>query len=72
LGKKKIQRTWQGMFNIMLRLEGNEPTTENIRTYQSEKLGRYGGNILKTELLAIPKPKVHQWDYEGFKSSVCF
>jgi hypothetical protein len=63
-GKRKIQRTWRGMCCIMLRLEGKEPTTENIRNYQAEKLGRYGGNTLLTELMPIPKPKVHTWDYK--------
>jgi len=47
----------------MLRLEGIEPTRENIRNYQAEKLGRFGGNTLLTELMPIPKPKVKRWDY---------
>ncbi len=59
-GKRKIQRTWRGMCYIMLCLEGNEPTAENIRAYQAEKLGRYGGNTLLTELMPIPKPKVRR------------
>lgn len=48
----------------MLRLEGSEPTTRNIRTYQAEKLGRFAGNTLLTELMPIPKSKVRHWDYE--------
>jgi hypothetical protein len=63
-GKRKIQRTWRGMCYIMLRLEGKEPTRENIRSYQAEKLGRFGGNTLLVELMPIPKPKVWQWGYE--------
>jgi hypothetical protein len=63
-GRREIQRTWRGMCYIMLRLEGHEPTRENIRTYQAEKLGRFGGNTLLTELMPIPKPKVKRWDYE--------
>jgi hypothetical protein len=47
----------------MLRLEGREPTRENIRNYQAEKLGRFDGNTLLTELMPIPKPKVKRWDY---------
>ncbi len=62
-GKRKIQRTWRGMCYIMLRLEGKEPTRENIRTYQAEKLGRFGGKTLLTELMPIPKPKVKHWDH---------
>lgn len=63
-GKRKIQRTWRGMCAIMLRLGGQEPTRENIRTYQAEKLGRFDGNTLLTELMPIPKPKVSRWDYQ--------
>jgi len=63
-GRKKIQRTWRGMCYIMLQLEGREPTRENIRTYQAEKLGRFDGNTLLTELMPIPKPKVKHWDYD--------
>jgi hypothetical protein len=39
-GRRKIKRTWWGMWCIMLRLEGEEPTKENISRYQAEKLGR--------------------------------
>jgi hypothetical protein len=63
-GKRKIQRTWRGMCYIMLRLQGQEPTRENIRRYQAERLGRFEGNILLAELMPIPKPKVKHWGYE--------
>lgn len=63
-GKRKIQRTWRGMCYIMLLLDGEEATRDSIRSYQAEKLGRYGGNTLLTELMPIPKPKVKRWDYE--------
>lgn len=63
-GKRVIQPTWRGMCYIMLRLEDVEPTKSNIRQYQAEKLGRYEGNTLLTELMPIPKPKVSQWGYE--------
>jgi hypothetical protein len=48
----------------MLRFEGSEPTTRNIRSYLAEKLGRFASNTLLTELMPIPKPKVRHWDYE--------
>ena len=63
-GKRKIQRTWRGMCYIMLRLEGKEPAREAIRHYQAEKLGRFNGNTLLTELMPIPKPKINQWEYK--------
>lgn len=63
-GKRVIQRTWRGMCYIMLCLENIEPSRENIRQYQAEKLGRFGGNTLLTELMPIPKPKISNWGYE--------
>lgn len=63
-GKRTIQRTWRGMCYIMLELQGEEPTTTNIRNYQAEQLGRFGGNTLLTELMPIPKPKIREWEYE--------
>ena len=63
--KKVIQRTWRGMCYIMLCLENIEPTTENIRNYQAEKLGRFDGNTLLYELMPIPKPNISQWGYEN-------
>ncbi len=63
-GRRVIQRTWRAMCYIMLRLENQEPSTENIRRYQAEQLGRSQGNTLLTELMPIPKPSVGSWGYE--------
>jgi hypothetical protein len=52
------------MCHIMLRLEGREPTRENIRDYQANHLGRVHGRTLLTELMPIPKPAVSHWGYE--------
>jgi hypothetical protein len=32
--------------DVMLRLQGQEPTRNNIRSYQAEALGRFGGTTL--------------------------
>ncbi len=64
-GKKTIQRTWRGMCCIMLELDGEEITTENIRSYQAEVLGRFAGRTLLTELMPIPKPAINEWGYES-------
>ena len=64
-GKRVIQRTWWGMCWIMLALDGENPTRENIRRYQAEQLGRYGGNTLLAELMPIPKPSHAAWGYEN-------
>lgn len=61
---QKIQRTWRGMCVVMLVCDGKKPTRENIRKYQSEKLGRSKGKTLLTELFPIPKKKVTEWEYK--------
>ncbi len=63
-GKRVIQRTWRGMCYIMLRLENEDPSRENIRHYQAEQFGGKHGNTLLTELMPIPKPNVNSWGYE--------
>ncbi len=67
-GRKVIQRTWRGMCVIMLHLSEVEPTRENIRQYQANSLGRYGGQTLLTELMPIPKSKLTDWGYEDLIS----
>ena len=62
--KRKIQRTWRGMCYIMLRMNGVEPTRENIRNYQAEQLGRSNGDTLVCELMPLPKASVDAWGYE--------
>ncbi len=67
-GKRTIQRTWRGMCYVMLTLAGQPTDRESIRVYQAEKLGRYGGDTLLTELMPIPSPKLNQWGYEELLS----
>lgn len=62
--KRTIQPTWRGMCCIMLELENRQATRENIRSYQADKLGRFQGNTLLTELMPIPKPSAHKWEYQ--------
>jgi len=58
-----LQRTWRTMCEIMLRLADISPTMENLKTYQASYLGRFGSATLLTELLPIPAPGHHKWEY---------
>ncbi len=49
---------------LILGMEGSGGGEAIIRTYQVEKLGRYDGDTLPTELMPIPKPKLHQSGYD--------
>jgi hypothetical protein len=63
-GKKRIQPTWRGMCCIMLELEGKPVSTEHIRNYQADWLGRSHGRTLLVELMPIPKPSLMAWGYQ--------
>jgi len=63
-GRRVIQRTWRGMCYIMLRLNNQTAGAENIRNYQAEYLGRFGGQTLLVELMPIPKSSIGAWGYE--------
>ncbi len=59
----KLIPTWATMSRIVLRLQGkrNWRDTEAVRAYQSERLGRKGGETFLTELLPLRKPSDSLW-----------
>ncbi len=63
-GRRVIQRTWRGMCYIMLKLDNKATDAENIRAYQAESLGRFGGQTLLVELMPVPKSSIGAWGYE--------
>jgi len=63
-GRRVIQRTWRGMCYLMLKLDNQATDAENIRNYQAESLGRFGGQTLLVELMPIPKSSLGAWGYE--------
>lgn len=60
----KLQPTWGTMCKIMLVLQGNEPSRDNQRLFQANKLGRFGGKTFLPELLPLPSPGKNKWGYE--------
>jgi hypothetical protein len=62
--RRVIQRTWRGMCYLMLKLDNKATDAENIRNYQAESLGRFGGQTLLVELTPIPKSSIGAWGYE--------
>jgi hypothetical protein len=57
--------TWATMSKIVLRLKGEHRwwDSEVIREYQSERLGRLGGETFLTELLPLPAVSTSHWHY---------
>ncbi|PQO94294.1 hypothetical protein C5614_20395 [Massilia phosphatilytica] len=62
--KVAIQSTWSKLMRTLLVAQGETPTTERLRQYQKEKLGRSGGDAALLELLPLPRPSMKDWDYD--------
>lgn len=58
-----LQTTWNKMIRIVLSAEGRSPTTDDLRQYQRDQLGRHGGNTVLVELLPLPSPSTDRWLY---------
>jgi hypothetical protein len=56
-----LQPTWAKLIRVVLSAEGPTPTTEQIRTYQEQRLGRAGGLDCILELLPLPSPGLARW-----------
>ncbi len=61
--RPKIQRTWNKLIRIVLSSQGLTPTTEQVREYQRDRLGRPGGETCLTELLPLPSRSTQSWFY---------
>jgi hypothetical protein len=60
-----IQPTWNPIIRILLALEGNEqPTTDDIRFYQRDRLGRTTERGALLEFLPLPAKGLGEWPYD--------
>jgi len=62
-GKAKLQTTWNKLIRIVLSHQGVTPTTDEVRAYQRDKLGRLESETCLLELLPLPSPSTNQWLY---------
>lgn len=61
--RPRIQTTWGGLIRILLAARGETPTTDTIREYQRDRLGRATGETCLLELLPLPSPSTKHWLY---------
>ena len=63
--RKLTTSTWMTMCRIVGRLRGQADwaETETVRCYQSQHLGRLGGETFLTEVLPLPKKSTADWPY---------
>jgi hypothetical protein len=58
-----LQASWAKMARVLLASRGEVVTTDAVRAYQRDQLGRWGGASCITELLPLPSPGVNDWLY---------
>jgi len=58
-----LMNAWHGMCEVLLRVEKNEASEENIQQYLTDQLGRADGTALICELLPLPMSADNEWNY---------
>lgn len=61
--RPRIQTTWGGLIRILMAAKGRTPSTDDIRQYQRDFLGRATGETCLLELLPLPSPSTRHWLY---------
>jgi len=61
--RPKIQATWGKLIRVILAAQGQLPTTNQVRAYQRDRLGRLAGDTCLLELLPLPSPSTGHWLY---------
>jgi hypothetical protein len=61
--RAKLQRTWGMLIRAMLAVDGESPSTEQVKGFQQKSLGRSGGDNCLVELLPLPSPSIRHWIY---------
>lgn len=64
--RPKIQKTWNKLIRLQLGLKLMKPTTEDVRIYQRDNLGRSNSENLLIELMPLPSPGINIWHYNFF------
>ncbi|MFZ4658505.1 MAG: hypothetical protein ACOYNY_15950 [Caldilineaceae bacterium] len=61
--KPKLQPTWAKLIRVLLSIEGETPTKDDVRRYQQQQWARRTGNVCLLELLPLPSPSTSHWLY---------
>lgn len=64
--KPKIQKTWNKLIRLQLGIESISPTTNDVRDFQRDKLGRLDSKNALIELMPLPSPGINIWHYDKF------
>ena len=59
----KLQPTWAKLIRVLLSMEGQPPTKDEVRRFQQSSWARSSGNVCLMELLPLPSPSTSHWLY---------
>lgn len=59
----RLQKTWNKLVRILLSVDGEEPTLDDVKAYQRDWLGRFQGDTCLLELFPLPAPDTNKWPY---------
>lgn len=59
----KLQRTWMQQARIVLAAKGLSSSTQDVRAYQRDFIGRKNGETCLLELFPLPSPSSNDWNY---------
>lgn len=61
--RPRLQPTWAKLVRLLLAAEGLPGSTDDVRAFQRDRLGRPGGPAALVELLPLPSPSTDRWLY---------
>jgi hypothetical protein len=65
-GKVKLQKTWNGLIEILFGIQGKEYTLEAKKEYQSNQLGAEDGETLLAELFPFASKSLNDSEWNEF------
>lgn len=66
VGKVKLQKTWNGLIEILFGIQGKEYTLESKKEYQSNQLGAEDGETLLAELFPFASKSLNDSEWNEF------
>jgi hypothetical protein len=66
--RPRLQRTWAALIRLALSLQGEPVTTDAVRAFQRDRLGRAGGDNCLLELLPLPARSTRDWLYGAYST----
>jgi hypothetical protein len=63
--RPKLGKTWSKLIRVLLSSRGYDPSQEQVRDYQKNRLARKNSDSCLVELLPLPSPGTNLWLYYG-------